>query len=424
MSKRACLAAIGLVFAVVFSVAAPACADQPAVVAIIKGQDPNVMVAQAIEAVGGLKDIIHDGQNVVIKPNLTYMMDDQYCPGMTTDVRVAAAVVEQIKKTAACKLAFADGCGMPAKRMFEKCGYADLAAKNDIKLVDLAQDQFEPVKVDGLAFKEYQYPQTMRNADVLIDLPILKTHQLTGITVGMKNLFGLLPPPRDPFHDRADEVLCDLLQIHKPDLVLVDGLIGMEGQGPIWGEAVKMNLIIAGRDVVAVDTVCAAIMGFDPNRVQHIRHAAQKGLGQNDLGKITIRGSSIDEVKRSFRPARWFVKMELPRNDKLVAKLLASADSLTEIKESKKNGKAANFVASRLTVDKEKYPLRESFGFKAEILDGVDTVSFEVRYVALYQETRPAAQEEMIAWIKANLSDVNADEPKVLPMGGEWPKKK
>lgn len=148
------------------------------------------------------------------------------------------------------------------------------------------------------------YPTIIKDADVFIDLPALKTHTMTMVTLGVKNLQGILTEA-DRYlghRDDLDQHLVDILKVRKPDLTLVDGLIGMEGMGAgESGTPVDMGLILAGEDVVAVDTVASRVMGIqNPGVVGTTRIAAYDGIGTMDMGSIEVKGSAIDEVSRAF----------------------------------------------------------------------------------------------------------------------------
>ena len=108
----------------------------------------------------------------------------------------------------------------------------------------------------------------------------MKTHMATKVTLGMKNMFGLLPDKfKVKFHAKGiSKVIVDINTVIKPALTVIDGFVAMEGRGPTDGTPVKMDLIIAGKDVVATDATAARVMGFDPAEISHIRTAAQKGL--------------------------------------------------------------------------------------------------------------------------------------------------
>jgi uncharacterized protein (DUF362 family) len=352
---------------------------------------------------------VKDGQRVLIKPNLTNLHRGRYMPGMTTDSRVAEAVVDAIQKKAKCRLVFGEGSGLEAKTVYDACGYTAIAKARGIEMVDFRHDTLVPTKIEGaMADKEYRLPKAFLDADVVINVPCLKTNILTGISVAMKNYYGLLPVPRDPWHDRAEEVLTDLLKARKSDLIVVDGLVGMQGQGALWGSPVKSNVIIAGRDMVAVDTVCAAVMGFDPKRVLHLQYAEKKGLGVADLSRITIKGNSIDEVKKDYEHPRWTTVVTCPKTEANVKFLLEKCASKQPIHtyekgQEKQIGWATYWPKEALKVNKEKCPGRESYGFTASFEDGYDQIVFEVPYKTLYREHIPAAREEMEQWIKEHM---------------------
>ena len=123
----------------------------------------------------------------------------------------------------------------------------------------------------------------------------------TKVTLGMKNMFGLLPDKfKGKYHAKGiNKVIVDINTVLKPALTVIDGFVAMEGRGPTGGTPVKMDLIIAGKDVVATDATAARVMGFEPMEISHIRTAYQKGLG--NINKIEIVGSQLEDVKRVFK---------------------------------------------------------------------------------------------------------------------------
>lgn len=389
-------------------------AAQPSIVAIVKGDNPDQMVAEAIELCGGLKDLIRAGRTVVIKPNLTGLRDGQVYPGQTTDVRVGAALIKALKKAGDCRLSFAEG--LNGGRIWDRSGFAELAQKEGVALTNLVAGNFVPVQIDGLALKEYRFPEVVKNCDVFIDLPVMKTHRLTGISAGMKNLYGLLPMPRDVHHGEAEQVVSDLITIRKPDLVVVDALVAMEGQGPLDGTSVTMNLIIAGRDIVAVDSVCAAIMGFDPAQVAHLKYAHERGLGEMDLKKIIVKGLPIEQVQRKFEPAKWYIRLEMPGTPEVPKRIASLADKVTLI-DSGLGGQQAEFNAGRLKVDREKYPNYESPAFTVVTDRRARKVRFEAQYVVPSLVNRPATEAGLRSWIKENLGALTDATPVTTPMG-------
>jgi len=382
-----------------------------ATVAIVKGKDVDRMVAEAIDLLGGMRQFVKDGQKVTLKPNLVHQpalpgreqtrTDSKVVPGFTTDIRIVKALAQQMLKAAQCKVAVAEGTPNDATKMFDFLGYTQMARQAGIQLVDLDRSVRTKVKIDGPARKEYSLPVATQTCDVLVDVPVMKTHQLAGVTLGMKNLFGLLPEPRKVFHARLDEVLCDLCAARKPDLVIVDGLVAMEGQGPLEGTPVPMGLLVAGTDVVAVDTVCAAIMGFEPSRVTHLALAAKRGLGEADLSRITVKGLSVKEVLRPFKHALWEAEVSIPKTDEAAQELLPIADT---VRRTDWNGELFySFGPRHLKVDSQKYPGRESQGFTVRIPIQGNRIYFYPRYRVLYPEEAQAAMDEVAQWIGEKL---------------------
>lgn len=378
-------------------------------VSIVKGADVEKMVAEALDLIGGLGPILKDGDTVVIKPNLV-TPDKAERPGLMTDVRVVGALVRQIQKVARCRIIIAEGSASDwnqdrrTRLAFEQNGYADLAKQCGAELKDLNEDQRITVRPAGLGYPEYEMPETIMKCNVLIDVPVPKTHLLTGVTLGMKNLFGLMPLPKAQFHEKIHEVLCDIVRMRKPDLTVVDALVCTEGQGPLWGTPVRMDLILAGRDVVAVDAVMTAVMGYEPRRIRHLALAAKSGLGEIDLNRIAVRGRPIAEVKRPFACATWDAQIVLPKTDALAKKVLALADGVEPIEHRHGVvGKEARFKAERLRSDTAKYPLRKSYGFTVGIYDERDGLVFRAPYETLFEENCQAAIEEMYRWIEENL---------------------
>jgi len=382
-----------------------------ATVAIVRGKDVDKMVAEAIELLGGMKQFVKDSQKVVIKPNLVHQPampgreqrhgDGKVRPGFTTDVRIVKALARQMLAAAKCKVAVAEGTPNSATRMFDFLGYTAMAKELGIELVDVDRSERMTVKLDGLARKEYSLPVVTQTADVLVDVAVLKTHQLTGVTLGMKNLYGLLPEPRKDYHAKVDEVLCDLCLARKPDLVIVDGLVAMEGQGPLDGTPVTMDIIVAGADVVAVEAVCTAIMGFDTRSVRHLKVASDKGIGEAALARITVKGVPIEEVKRPFRHPLWEAEVRIAKTDALVGKLVQLADRL--YKNERSEVLVLSFSPHHLKVDKEKHPDRESHGFEVHVPLAGDTISFYPRFRVLFAAEGRAAADEAARWIQDNL---------------------
>lgn len=380
-------------------------------VAIVKGTDVPKMVAEAIELLGGLKQFVKDGQKVVIKPNLVWQpaLDEhgnfvgprKVRPGLTTDVRIVEALSRQMLQAAKCRITIAEGTPNDLPSLFKFLGYTNLAAELGINLVDVDNAQRMTVRVGGPGGRQYDLPVVTQRCDVLVNVAVMKTHNLAGVTLGMKNLFGLLPEPKSRFHGRLSEVLCDLSLARKCDLVLVDALVATEGQGPLEGTPVRMDLLVAGRDIVAVDAVCTAVMGFEPKRVACLRLAHEKGIGEIDLDRITVKGVPVEKARRPFRHACWNASVEIERNEAILDKLAKMAD---RVEKSRWGGwRRLLFEARHLEPDTKKYPARRSYGFYVSRWPPSDKIVFQVPYEVLIEENGQAAVDEMAQWIRRKL---------------------
>lgn len=301
-------------------------------IAKIEG-DVETAVQRAIAQAGGLTGMIDPGDVVVIKPNL--VMCAAVDSGMVTDPVVVRTVVRLAREAGAARVIIAEGtagdagCGRSCTpRAFQIAGYdTDGDMMDDVTaapLVDLndsgGTDVHDPSKVTravvptGLIRKEYWLPNVVLNADVLISVPVLKNHFIAGVTLGMKNLIGLLP--NDLYHApgniygkhslshspiELDQHIVDLSLARRPDFVVADGQRGMI-DGPIGSQIIEppMGIILAGTDVVAVDTVGTLVMGYDPRTVPYIGLAAQSGLGTADTSYIRVVGSPLPQVRRDF----------------------------------------------------------------------------------------------------------------------------
>ena len=321
------------------SLAVPAYAPQGMVqVAIVHiGGDVEAAVRQAVTKAGGLDTVIDPGDTVVVKPNM--VMDSAADSGMVTDPAVVRAVVRLAREAGAGQVIVAEGtaqygqgdanrdraCTLSA---FRNAGYdADGNMIDDATgapLVDLndsgGTDARDPAKVRqvtvpmGLIRQEYWLPTVVLDADVFISVPVFKNHYLAGVTLGMKNLIGILP--NDLYHGpgniygkhslehgpvELDQHIVDLNLARRPDFVVVDGQRGMI-DGPVGSQIIQppMGLILAGRDVVALDTVGALVMGYDPRAIPYLQLGAQSGVGTTDVGHIQVVGVPVTQARRDF----------------------------------------------------------------------------------------------------------------------------
>ncbi len=295
----------------------------------------EAMVRQAVSAAGGLSAVVQVSDTVVLKPNLVW--DALPGEGYTTDPRVVRALVRMAREAGAGQVIVADGAaqyrdGHDARgatvRAFRVCGYdanGDMVDdETGAPLVDLNDtgglDQHDPALVtqvnipNGLIWNSYWLPRVVMEADVVIGVPVLKNHFLAGVTLGLKNQIGIAPS--DIYHSSGSNMfkgqlehgpddlkrhIVDLNLARRLDFVVVDGLRGMT-DGPIGGTLIDppMRLILAGADAVAVDTVGALVMGYDPATIPYLGLASNAGLGTSDVSQITVRGARVSQARRDF----------------------------------------------------------------------------------------------------------------------------
>lgn len=381
-------------------------AQADSVVAIVRGTDPDRMVAEAIRLTGGLGDIARGGQRVLIKPNLMSLTDERPYPGKTTTVEVTEAVVRRLRRAARCEIVVGEGGGGGVENMtaFRALGYADMARRHGVRLVDFEMDGFTPVRVNGAAHEEYRLPVALVESDVLINIACLKTHQLAGVTAGMKNLFGFLPMPRSPYHRAMDGVICDLTRARKPDLTILDARVGMEGEGPQFGDPRPVGMIIAGRDVVAVDTVATLVMGHDPERIDYLVMAREAGLGEGDPKRIHVRGVPIEAARRQFKPATQAAAITYRPRPGDHDRVREAADRWVESRREPTSplSTVAFFGPEHMRAAASGAEQPAACGFEARFRPN-GPIEFQVRYPTVHPERRDAAMEEMRAWIRSHL---------------------
>src|SRR5262249_7540862 len=217
------------------------------------------------------------GKRVVLKPNLVEFHKDKV---INTDPRVVNAVIDLCKREGASEIIVAEGPGhwRNVEFLVAESGLGDVLKKQQVRFVDINHD--EPVKLPNfgrLTKLDFLYvSKTIATAEVLISLPKLKTHHWAGATLSLKNLFGTLPGicygwPKNELHWRGiDNSIVDIALTRTPDLAIVDGIVGMEGDGPLNGTAKPFGALIMGPDLLAVDATCCRLMCLDPMQIAYL----------------------------------------------------------------------------------------------------------------------------------------------------------
>jgi len=268
-------------------------------VVVLRAGDSNIecLVQKSIDMLGSLN--IKKDDFVVIKPNVCFPINLGNME--ITDPRILEAVIRIVKKKDRNVLVVeSDSLSGTAEKRLTNTGVMDVIQKCEAEFLNLSKDDVEEHKVAGFTV---EIPKTVLRADYLINLPKVKTckRSSTLISVAMKNMFGIIANKRkSQFHSRLVDVLVYLNQAVRQHLIIADGIIAMEGLGPIHGRPVNLGLIISGKNPITVDAACCRIMGFNPYAVETLWKAHQQGMGEIDSQKIQFLGEDVNNVKRKF----------------------------------------------------------------------------------------------------------------------------
>lgn len=245
--------------------------------------DANIeaSVRRAVELAGGLQ--IREDMKVVIKPNVCNAKNPQ---GMVlTDFAIVEAAVKMVREKGCEPLIVeSDNIADTGDNRVKDSG---LKAKLDewgVKFLNLSEDNCVLHKV---ADTEIMIPKTMLEANYVLNLAKMKTCAHTTVTLGIKNLYGCFKEEKKSrLHKKLDAVLPYLAKTIRTDMTIIDGMICMEGNGPVVGNPRKMGVLVAGTDVVAVDSFCVGLMGFKPEEINHIANSALLGVGKLEGYKV------------------------------------------------------------------------------------------------------------------------------------------
>jgi len=255
-------------------------------------------IKKAVDLVGGMAGFVKNGQKVLVKPNLLSAKTPDDI--VHTHPEIVRAVV-QLAKEAGGVVSIGDSPSAfftikNVDTIYENSGLKSVACEEGVPLV-----RFDKLK----RVKGYPVAEFAKESDVIISVPKFKTHDLTVITGAVKNMFGLIPGlykvechKKSPNLKDFAKILIDVFSIVKPQLTIMDAVIGMEGDGPgSAGLARNVGLIMASSDAVSVDTVFSHIIGFEPSRNLVIKEAKKRGEGIGDLENIVILGEKLEDMK-------------------------------------------------------------------------------------------------------------------------------
>jgi len=247
------------------------------------------------------------GKRILLKPNL--VETDSEAPHINTHPLVLRGAIEAFLRLGAGAVMVAEGPGhrRDTLAVYEESGLADVLTEDRIKFHDLNYITGYALPNAGrqTAMKTLTFPALFQEVDWIVSVAKMKTHHWTGATLSMKNLFGVMPgryygwPKNVLHHAGIQNSILDINATLKPHFAIIDGIVGMQGDGPIMGDPKPAGVLVMGRNLPAVDATCCRIMGIDPYKVSYLERA-DKWLGPIGDGSIEQRGETVASVRTDF----------------------------------------------------------------------------------------------------------------------------
>ncbi len=270
-------------------------------VSIVKCRDyeeGNVLRAlqQSLDLIGGIRAFVKEGNRVLLKPNLLFGKSPE--KAVTTHPSIVRGMIQIVREAGGIP-SIGDSPSVGSLTWTaERAGIKSLAETMKCPLVEFNRPVLPP-EGGGKTFKQLEVDQAVLEADVVISLPKLKTHSLTLLTLGVKNLFGCVPGPQKPlWHLKAGKnpetfarILVDIYEVIRPRLTLLDGIVGMEGNGPNSGRPIPMGLIMASDDSLSLDQIVCDLLGISRESLLTNRVAFEQGMGKDP---IEVQGESLE----------------------------------------------------------------------------------------------------------------------------------
>lgn len=289
----------------------------------------QIAVEKALGLLGGIGIFIKKGEKVLIKPNMLSARPPE--DGVCTHLEIIRQAVRLVRDCGALPfIADNPGGSMNPRKLYEGSGLMALAKEEGVELKEVKDIKV----VKNLPFASYVF-----ECDKIISLPKMKTHSLMGLTGAIKNMYGAVAGlhkselhKRFPGPQEFAKVLVDTFEIAKPHLVLMDGVIAMDRDGPSSGRLREVGLLIAGQDSVAIDSIFSRLIGINPNDVLTTKEAYHRKLGEANLENIEILGERIEEnlIEDFEIPRKTGIINMLGPTAKLIARLVKFGPSIDE----------------------------------------------------------------------------------------------
>jgi uncharacterized protein (DUF362 family) len=264
-----------------------------------------------------------NGKRVLLKPNAGRNVEP--ATGITTHPQVVAGAIDAfIEAGADVSVGESPITGVKALEAFERSGITRIAEERNCHLIDMDAGQYVPVEItDGVAIKSLKVCREVVEYDIVVSIPVMKTHMHTGVTLSVKNMKGCLwrrskvdlhMLPQLPGHQEKslNIAIADMTSVLRPHLSIIDGTIGMEGLGPSAGTPKVLGVVLVGVDAFAADSIACELMGISACDVPHLRMGARRGYGVIDPDSIRVSPANWKDVRSPFALAPDKLSIEFP----------------------------------------------------------------------------------------------------------------
>lgn len=294
-----------------------ACRQQLARVTVLHAKDYGKNLSDLLKQ--GMKNhpLNLHGRRIVLKPNL---VEYHAARRINTNPLIVAAAIDCFKSLGAGEVIVADGPGhqRDTEMLLEVSGLGEIVRSEKVRFVDLNTDNIHCVKTASnfTTLGELWLPETILNADLVVSMPKMKTHHWAGVTLSLKNLFGVIPSvrygwPKNVLHWHGiDQSIADIATTVKPGFTIIDGIEGMEGNGPLHGDTVSSQVIVMSESLTAADATAARLMGINPELVKHLELMRNLGAPLREK-QIVQTGERLDRYHREFQLIESFAHLRI-----------------------------------------------------------------------------------------------------------------
>ncbi|MCW8858887.1 MAG: DUF362 domain-containing protein [Deltaproteobacteria bacterium] len=263
--------------------------------AVVKRTGPNIsdLVEQVLEPLGGMGHFIKPGDRVVVKPNIGWDRTPEQ--GANTHPEIVKTVIEHCLQAGAAEVRVFDNTCNDPRRCYTRSGIqaaVDSLKTRRAKIEHMDRRAYQDINIhQGQDLSSWSFYRPAIEADKFINLPVAKTHSIAVLTLGMKNIMGVIGGNRGKLHRNIGDSVTDINLVVQSDLTIVDATRIMVANGPQGGrlsDVERRDTLIASSDIVAADSVAATLFGYRPDQIPTVATAARRGLGVMDLGRIQM----------------------------------------------------------------------------------------------------------------------------------------